>query len=197
MEHSIMTERLARRGAPVRTEYAADFLQQILTRDCASGEVVTLPAEQTLRATREWLDARRAGADHQGYPIVRADGTLAGVLTRRDFEREGADLDRTLGSLVHRAPVIVFDDNTAREAADHMVHAHVGRLPVVTRAAPDRVVGIITRSDLLEAHERRLTGLTRAERSLDLVPAGWERASRWMQRRARRAPADGPSDKLS
>ena len=42
------------------------------------------------------------------------------------------------------------------EAADQMVRANVGRLPVVTRADPKKVVGFITRSDLLKAHERRL-----------------------------------------
>ena len=37
-----------------------------------------------------------------------------------------------------------------------MVREDVGRLPVVDRADPTRVVGIITRSDLLQAHEARL-----------------------------------------
>ena len=37
-----------------------------------------------------------------------------------------------------------------------MVREDVGRLPVVDRADPSRVIGIITRSDLLRAHEVRL-----------------------------------------
>ncbi|MBW7934089.1 MAG: CBS domain-containing protein, partial [Gemmatimonadaceae bacterium] len=36
------------------------------------------------------------------------------------------------------------------------VREGVGRLPVVAREAPDRVVGIISRSDLLDAHATRL-----------------------------------------
>ena len=51
-----------------------------------------------------------------------------------------------------------FPDMTLRDAADHMVRENVGRLPVITRADPSRVVGIITRSDLLRAHEARLAG---------------------------------------
>jgi CIC family chloride channel protein len=51
---------------------------------------------------------------------------------------------------------VVFDDNTLRDAADHMVLEQVGRLPVVTRDAPRRVVGIVSRSDLLAAHAPRL-----------------------------------------
>ena len=53
-------------------------------------------------------------------------------------------------------PAVVYDDNTLREAADHMVREGVGRLPVVTREEPDTMIGIITRSDLLSAHHVRL-----------------------------------------
>jgi predicted transcriptional regulator len=49
-----------------------------------------------------------------------------------------------------------------------MVHERVGRLPVVSRANPRRVLGIVSRSDLLEAHERRLHARHRAERTIDL-----------------------------
>jgi chloride channel protein, CIC family len=55
-----------------------------------------------------------------------------------------------------RAPAVVYLDSSLRDAADHMVRENVGRLPVVDRNAPDRVVGMITRSDLLAAHARRL-----------------------------------------
>jgi len=43
-----------------------------------------------------------------------------------------------------------------REAADHMVMSDIGRLPIVSRRAPRRIIGMLTRSDLLVAHKRRL-----------------------------------------
>ena len=51
---------------------------------------------------------------------------------------------------------MIYLDNSLREAADQMVRENVGRLPVVAREDPARVVGVITRSDLLRAHEKRL-----------------------------------------
>jgi CBS-domain-containing membrane protein len=51
---------------------------------------------------------------------------------------------------------VVYDDVTLREAADHMVRHDVGRLPVISREESGKLVGIITRSDLLSAHRRRL-----------------------------------------
>ena len=55
---------------------------------------------------------------------------------------------------------------TARQAADHMVRERVGRLPVVDRESPRKVIGIISRSDLLAAHEPRLAAAHEAERTL-------------------------------
>ena len=43
----------------------------------------------------------------------------------------------------------VYDDCTVRQAADHMVNHNIGRLPVVLRNEPTRLIGIVTRSDIL------------------------------------------------
>jgi chloride channel protein, CIC family len=52
----------------------------------------------------------------------------------------------------------VFEDSSLRDAVDQMAGENVGRLPVVTRDEPDRVIGILTRSDVIAAHTRRLDG---------------------------------------
>ena len=153
MRHSIMTEKIARRGVRVPAEYVADFLDQVLVREAGLRKVATLGADETLEHVRNWLASGATGTTHQGYPVVDSKGELVGVITRRDLQRNGVTLVR---ELVQRPPAVVFDDSSLREAADHMVLEGVGRLPVVTRADPKKVVGIITRSDLLSAHARRL-----------------------------------------
>jgi predicted transcriptional regulator len=163
-----MTERLERRGAPVQTEYAADYLAQVLVRDCASTDVSTMEADRTIESARAWFDSGEPGTTHQGYPVILRDGTLLGVVMRREIEAHDVDVTRTVGSLVTHRPIIIYENQTARNAADHMVREGVGRLPVVRRAQPDKVVAIITRSDLLEAHERRLDAATKARRGIKL-----------------------------
>jgi len=174
MRSSIMTEKLARRGARVRTEYAADYLSQVLVRDGLSREVVSLRSGDRLADVRRWLATGGRGASHQGFPVIDEKGELCGVLTRRDLLDANRDGTETIGSLVRRGAVVVYEDNTMREAADHMVRAGVGRLPVVTRDAPRIVVGIVSRSDLLSAHEDRLDAAHVPEQSLPLS-APWAR----------------------
>jgi CBS domain-containing protein len=97
---------------------------------------------------------------------VDEHGDLAGVVTRRDILDPNLPPQTRIGDLVKRPPIVVYDDSTLREAADHMVREDVGRLVVVSRRAPSKAAGIITRSDLLAAHRPRLEAAHRRERSL-------------------------------
>ena len=148
MRNTIMTEKLARRGVRVPAEYAADFLDQISVSAACSHDVVTVRADQTIDEVRDRLKT------HQGFPVLDTAGHLIGVVTRRDFL--GQPGGTKLGTLISRPPSVVFEDLSLRDAADHMVREGVGRLPVVSRSDPRKVIGMVTRSDLLTAHARRL-----------------------------------------
>jgi H+/Cl- antiporter ClcA/CBS domain-containing protein len=156
MKTSIMTEKIARRGAHVPAEYQADFLAGVLVRDCASGDVVTLDASMSIDAARAWLHARGPGTRHTGFPVLDAAGALLGVVTRSEVFETETPADRPVGSLVSRPPLVIHERSTARAAADRMVRDGVGRLIVVRGDDATRAVGIVTRSDLLDAHTRRL-----------------------------------------
>src|SRR2546427_3219216 len=168
MQHSIMTEKIARRGVRVPAEYSADFLAQVLVRDCASGRVVTLSENDTIERVRTWLNSGAPGSSHTGFPVVDEKGNLLGVVTRRDFSSPDTPPTRRMRELMKRPPVIIYADNSLREAADLMVSEGIGRLPVVTRADPRTVIGIITRSDLLSAHRRRLDEAHQVQRGINL-----------------------------
>ncbi|MGV7196125.1 chloride channel protein [Xanthomonas axonopodis] len=156
MQHTIMTEKIVRRGVRVPSDYSADHLDQIAVRSVCSRDVVSLHETQTLHEVRQWLSSGAAGITHHGFPVIGSDGALRGVLTRRDLldSRHGEDLP--LCALVQRAPVVIGEEHSLRDAADHMSDAGVGRLVVVDGAQTLRVLGIVTRSDLLAAHRGRL-----------------------------------------
>jgi CIC family chloride channel protein len=150
MRNSIMTEKIARRGVRVSSDYSADLLEQVLVRDRASRHLFVLPAEGTVEAIRQWLVSGVEGAGHQGYPVVDRAGQVVGMLTRRDLL--APDAGGEIRALVKRPPVIVPGDTSLRQALDLMVRARVGRLVVVEQANPKVPIGILTRSDLLGAH---------------------------------------------
>jgi CBS domain-containing protein len=157
MKHTIMTEKIARRGLHVPSDYAADFLARSLVREVASRNVQTLSAGMTVGEVRALFASPEEVYTHQAFPVVDEHGELLGVVTKRLLQdRSKSDQDQ-LTDLITRPPAVVFEDNTLREAADLMVMEKVGRLPVVLRDNPLSIVGIISRSDLLHAHSSRLT----------------------------------------
>ncbi len=155
MQNTIMTEKLARRGVRIPSEYAADFLESVLVKDAMTAEVITLSVNDPAASVRAWLASKDATAQHQGYPVMDGE-QLVGVVTRRDLLDDAVSDATTMRELVKRAPVVVSAQSSLREAADQMVRAGVGRLPVVSEANARRLVGIATRSDLLGAHRVRL-----------------------------------------
>ncbi len=163
MRDTIMTERLVRRGVPVVTEYTVDHLAQVFAGDRASRDVVRLPADQALAETLRWLEQRGPGATHQGFPIVDQDERVIGLLTRRDLIVPDQPGSRTLRELIHRPLVAVYESSSLREVADLMVREKVGRLPVISADGKRHLRGILSRSDLLSAHEGRLDASRPAE----------------------------------
>jgi chloride channel protein, CIC family len=154
MRHTLMTEKIARRGVRPPMEYVADLLDQILVRELATRTVVALQAGETIERAKAWLNEASGDSRHQGFPVLDANRVLVGVLTRADIVKAGASPSAQLRDLVERPPKFVYEDTSVRQAAEHMANHHIGRLPVMSRANPPRLVGILTRSDIVNAFRR-------------------------------------------
>ncbi len=100
---------------------------------------------------------------------------MVGVLTRRNLLDTAIDGDASIASLVQRPALAVHERHTLREAADHMVEADVGRLVVLDGVDGGRMVGFITRGDLLAAHAPRLREARDLSRHLTLGRSGGPR----------------------
>jgi H+/Cl- antiporter ClcA/CBS domain-containing protein len=155
MRNSIMTEKLARRGLPVTSEYAVDHLDRVKVEEHMTADVITMRASDTVESMQRWLAEHRT-TRHTGFPVVDEQGRLIGVVTRRDLETTSQAPEASLERLVARPPIVVHPQHTLRQAADHMIVSGVGRVVVVRAEAPREVIGILTRSDLLAGHTRRL-----------------------------------------
>ncbi|MFJ5260082.1 CBS domain-containing protein [Streptomyces sp. NPDC088387] len=144
------------------------------------GSVMTT---EVVRATygTPFKEVARLLADHRisGLPVVDEDDKVIGVISETDLmvrqaatpdpfdpprRRRLADLTRsarrqarkaqarTAGQLMTEPPITVHADDTIVEAARTMAGRRVERLPVLDEA--DRLVGIVTRHDLLQVFLR-------------------------------------------
>lgn len=167
LENTIMTEKIARRGIRVPSEYVADHLDHIQAGTIGRKPLVTLTSTQTLREVRNWLGTHRQAAEHQGYPVLDPEGNLVGVVTRRNLLDAAFADNMVVQNVITRPPVAIEETATLREVADEMVRHGVGRLPLVD--AQGDLVGIVTRSDLLAAHGTRLKEHEHGERTINLA----------------------------
>ncbi|KAB1990320.1 CBS domain-containing protein [Streptomyces triticiradicis] len=162
----------------VRAEYGTPFKEvaRLLADHRISGLPVVDEDDKVIGVVSETdLMLHRAATPDPYEPDHHA--RLAGLIpgARRQAAKNNA---RTAGGLMTAPPVTVHADDTVVQAARTMARKHVDRLPVLDEE--DRLVGIVTRGDLLRGFLRPDEEIRREVidevlvRSLWLAPRGVE-----------------------
>ncbi len=167
MKHTIMTEKIARRGIKIPFEYEADFLDQARVKDCATFNVITLNGDYTIETVKVWLASGTVGSFHHGYPVVDSKNNLIGVLTRKEILQPGLQSEIKISEIINKPVSIVFPDNTLKEALDLMAETDSEKLPVVERINHRHIIAILSRSDILKERRKNLQRKFEYQRSLD------------------------------
>jgi len=157
---SIMTEKLARRGLHIHQDYEADVLQQVPVSETMDQDPSAVPADMTVGelANRIALGEPTV-VRHQALLILDKQGRLAGIITRGDILRaleNDSEGSTTLLDAGSQRLVVTYPDELLYEAAAKMLRNDVGRLPVVSRQDPAKLVGYLGRSGIMTARLRRL-----------------------------------------
>jgi CBS domain-containing protein len=160
MKTSIMTEKLARRGLRIQSDYEADVLQQVSVAEAMSKDVTSVPAAMTIAEVASRISQRDPlFVQHQGLPITAENGDLVGIITRgdilRSLERDPSGTQTVLQAGTSRLAV-AYPEQSLFEAAEVMLRFGVGRLPVVSRDNPKKLVGYLGRSGVLAGRLRRV-----------------------------------------
>jgi CBS domain-containing protein len=98
-------------------------------------------------------------ARRQGTPITNEQGALVGIITRSDLVRAlEKDPEGRLTVLEAGSSnlIIAYPDEPLKDAVTKMIRNEIGRLPVVSRDDPRRLLGYLGRTGLLEGRLRKL-----------------------------------------
>jgi CBS domain-containing protein len=170
LKRSILTEKVARRGFHVSREYAVDPPEVLAVREAMRTDVMTLQADLPVSTLQAALAASPTGPQRL-YPVVDEPGNLVGVVTRTDLALLGgheADTARTVRDAMRPDVVVSYPDETLRMLAARMITAGIWSMPVVARAAPRQVVGLISQREVLRGRERLLAEERHCERIFTL-----------------------------
>ena len=152
MRRSILTERIARRGLHLTREYTVDPFEIMRVADIMAKPVDTLPTTMTVTDAVAFFSLDAVALRHKSYPVIDANGKLAGIVSRADvfrWTRDGWDEGLTLGDACDGGSLVTsYADELVGRLADRMAEFDKGRVPVIDRAS-GKLVGLVARRDLL------------------------------------------------
>jgi len=159
---SIYTIKLTRRGIRFSQGRDLDIMQSVLVQEVMNTDPVTVCMDESLAE----LYRKFQETNLLGFPVVDAQGALAGIVTLQDLEnvlsRQSMNL-RTLKvkdvAVAH--PVTVYADEPIWTAIQKMAPRDLARLPVISRGGKGKLLGLISRSDILRAYD---VGIVRKQR---------------------------------
>ena len=149
MRRSILTEKIARRGYHIYREYSIDPLERHYVEEVMTRAMVTIDAKTTVaEVLRNYFGA---GQKYRAYPVVDS-GILVGMADRTLLdqippEKAGAPLGTFFGQT---PPRIALPGETCRSVAARLAITGLDRLPVAEDEKTYRLVGIVSRHDLLK-----------------------------------------------
>ncbi len=151
--HTIYTRKLVERGVRIEQDLEINSLRTRLVRDAMTVEVETVGPDMPLPGLRE----RIMQTGHQGFPVLDEQGRLVGIVTARDVTaemlREGG---HTVGEVAQSQVVTARPGESLDVAWERMGLYEISHLPVVEAGAPERLVGFLTKGDLIRWRRRGL-----------------------------------------
>jgi len=144
--NTIYTEKLSRRGLRIAQEMEVNVLKTRYVGEVMSRKVETIPQETPLHEVRD----RILKTGHQGFPLVDGEGKLVGIITGRDV-MGAIKKDKNIPAITvaRRELVVAYPDETLDVVWERMGQRDIGRLPVVARKDPQKLVGFLTKGDLI------------------------------------------------
>lgn len=153
---SVYTLKLKQRGVDLRRQRNVNLMGNIPVQDAMT------PFEELhiVRATDSLTMLTDAFAQtmHHGFVVLDAAAELYGVVTLTDLEAVLAKnaVVKTVGEICTTDVVTVFPDESLDDALRHFGVMDVGRIPVVERRNPRKVLGMLRRADIINAYSRSL-----------------------------------------
>ncbi|WP_052572914.1 chloride channel protein [Haloferula sp. BvORR071] len=157
MRETIMTEKLARRGVRIPSDYEPDFLHGLSVRSVMETQPLVVGPEETVSDLASKLGTPGSPwHDVRLIPVIDADDVLLAVISRADlFASLEARPDSTVLEAGVLHPVTIHADEFLGDAVDLMIVHGIGRLPVVDRSHSPKLVGLLTRRSILEARRHQ------------------------------------------
>ena len=152
LAESIYTLKLKLKGINLQRGRDLDLLQSMQVQEVMTPNPYVVHTDTPLSKLGESFQQTHS----HSFPVVDKDSRLVGMVSLRDYDKalENKDLDgryvmdiATIGNLL-----IAYADEPLGHAIQRLGIRGINKMPVVKRDDPERVVGVIRRSDIVKAY---------------------------------------------
>jgi len=151
---SIFTEGLRRKGFKIRKGREVDIMESMLVKDAMVTHVQTVSEEKNVGTLIALMQASR----HAGFPVLDSKGKLSGIVTLSDLRSKVkyGEVDKKIGDISTRNVEVAYPDETLETVLKRLGSKQIGRIPVVDRQDRTKLLGLITRSDVVNSYNKKV-----------------------------------------
>lgn len=151
---SIFTEGLRRKGIKIRKGREVDIMTSIPVKAAMVTNVQTVSENKSV----ETLEALMKVSRHVGFPVVDSKGKLSGIVTLSDLRNKvkPGEVGKKIGEIATGEVEVAYPNETLDAALKRLASKQIGRLLVVDREDKTKLLGIITRSDIVNAYNKKV-----------------------------------------
>ncbi|PIU57539.1 MAG: Cl- channel voltage-gated family protein, partial [Chloroflexi bacterium CG07_land_8_20_14_0_80_51_10] len=154
---TIYTLKLMRRGIDIRRLEQTRPMREVTVAEAMTRNfptvLPTMPIGELVTKLRK--------TEHHGFPVVDKDGNFCGVVTLSDVEAamsKGNLEDLTVSDIASKSVIVAYPDQYIHDVLVRFGSRDVGRIPVVDRSNPKRLIGVLRRHDIIHAYTKAVTG---------------------------------------
>ena len=160
---SLDTIELSRAGIDLSAGKERNIMKSIKVGEVMVKTPETIPEWMTLRQFSEFISNTR----HTNFPLINAEGELSGIISVQDFL--GVVFEKDLLDLIVVKELATNDVTTVSagenldEAMRKIGYRNIEQLPVVAQNNSRKLIGLISRRDMVSAYNRALMARTLEE----------------------------------
>jgi len=152
--------RLVRRGIDIHQREEVDILRSILVGDVMTRKVETVSENMILKELLEFT----LSSKHVGFPVLDSKGLLAGIITIEDYKEilfeEGLENLVVVKELATSNVITVTENENLAAAMKKIGFKNIEQIPVVDQNNPRKIIGILSRRDIVSAYNKTLIDRT-------------------------------------
>jgi H+/Cl- antiporter ClcA len=151
MEHTIMTEKIARRGVKTPNSFEPDMLERITVEQVVNDDGIIIGEDNSIKETREWL---KSEPDYKSnyFIVSTVDGEYKGIISSSNLFSDHHLEDDKIGVLIKRNSIYINLHDNLRLAAETMAKENIDVLPVIS-GEHKNIVGLISYRDILATYK--------------------------------------------